>query len=196
MRIIHITAQSQVQLFSALNHAAISQNAASYLILSRIQIYPRCQFQAAAATSFGATKALLASVAIGVLVAGGVTAGPVFGLGKSVDFSLQIYIYSVFYDSGGSDPVDPVDPQLPSPNNWVDGSTTSSPIISSPPSVSQNITEAPGTGGGDKPTGEPQVSPNAPSATPTPTPTRPPITGSRPTTTTLKTTTTTRNATG
>merc|ERR1719507_2386837 len=39
--------------------------------------------EAAAAGGFGATKALLASVAIRVLVAGGVTAGLVFGLGDS-----------------------------------------------------------------------------------------------------------------
>ena len=37
----------------------------------------------AAAAGFGASKAMLASVAIGVLVAGGVTAGLFFGLGRS-----------------------------------------------------------------------------------------------------------------
>merc|ERR1711971_1323652 len=133
----------------------------------------------AAAGGFGATKALLASVAIGVVVALGVTTGLVFGL-------------------GGSEEPKPREPTLGTPLPLDSNITTTLPTLS-PPAGSQNSTEAPGTDDGISPGGgtRPQEATTTATASPTATetPTGSPITGDTPRTTTLSTTTTTRNAT-
>merc|ERR1712130_456639 len=119
--------------------------------------------EVAAAGGFGATKALLASVAIGVLVAGGVTAALVFGLGGDEDTTLP--------------PVGTAAPQLS--NSTLSSSAPSETTTEGTSGSSSD----PGTDGGDRSPGPTISTPNPPSANPG--------TGNTPSTTTYRTSTTT-----
>ena len=145
-----------------------------------------CPPKAAAAAGFGASKAMLASIAIGVLVAGGVTAGLFFGLGRSA-VCIKLF-HPTLYHSGGSE-----DPKVGTAGTAkpLVGASVSPTTLSPPGNSKPTPGGTEGTEGPDKPGPGPGGPTN-----PAPVGPQPATTTKRTTTTRRSTTTTPRNETG